>query len=47
MITSRQITKDIRTYLSISIYLIAWIIEIPSIVLYSISKLIKNKEDNF
>ena len=47
MITSKEIIKDIRTYVSLMFYLLALVLELPSSILYSISNLIKNKDDDF
>lgn len=47
MITSKAIIKDIRTYVSLMFYLLGLVLQLPSSILYSISNLIKNKDDNF
>lgn len=47
MITSKEITRDIRTYVALMFYLLGLVLQLPSSILYSISNLIKNKDDNF
>ena len=47
MITSKEIIKDIRTYLALMFQLTGLIMQLPSSILYSIANLIKNKEDVF
>ena len=47
MITSKEINKDIRTYLALMFQLTGLIMQLPSSILYSIANLIKNKEDVF
>ena len=47
MITFKMIIQDLRTYVGMAFWLIGWILNIPSVIFYSISKLIKNNYDNF
>ncbi len=39
--------KQFRYYAALAIRVFAWILNLPSAILYDISNLIKNKEDEF
>lgn len=46
-ITGKMIWKEIRTMLGLGLWLIAWLLNIPSTIILAISNIIKNKDDEF